>query len=149
MIASSIDEISYTPADSHPSVIDYSKIGIHNPEVAGDYVLLNNQLSVLTEDTDTSKMKIVGLIHDSDRYHPLAVMMAAKDYGFMIEVCTGLTAVAPGHTRSCRRFRANGVWVILPEDLEDEINKSYKNISYLFCDGCLADFKERNKKLLE
>jgi len=114
-----------------------------------DYNKLHKDISGLLGGRDTSKMKIDDLPIDTHMYHPLAVIKAAKDYGFIISECTGPVNLGPDYPRLCNRFKANGIWLGLPGELEHDIKdyvRSPDKVSHSLCDVCgdVIKFKFRN-----
>jgi hypothetical protein len=156
-----VSEDSYSGASS---TVDFSNRAIVQKDVDSDYKKLDGFLSHLVKGNSVSNRRIDEFYNSYSKiyaectkeklpsihsYHPLAVIMVAMDYGFMIDYCMG--SVPHMIPSPCRKVKANGMWVALPEDLEKKVS-SYliKNKpSSGICPQCLEIYSAKEVKATE
>jgi hypothetical protein len=112
----------------------------HDDEACSDKVVsdiekLSRILEPAVKDRDTFSMRVDDIIKDTHSYHPLAVLKASMQYGFMVDNC-------PGPIRweypLCSRVKANGLWITPPDKLMAEVKDyfSRNKPSSSFCPDC-------------
>jgi hypothetical protein len=101
---------------------------LESDDVILDYSRLCCSLDESIKGADISNTKIDELFSPYEftthNFHPLAVVKYAMDRGFLIAECSGPFKADPP---LCRRIKANGLWMVVPEKLYAEVKDYFRN----------------------
>jgi hypothetical protein len=100
---------------------------LESQDVFEDYIRLCYALNDSIKGVDVSSIKIDQMFSPYEftthNFHPLSVLMYSMAKGFQIAECSGFNIKPP----FCRRVKANGLWMAVPDKLDTQVRDYFKN----------------------